>query len=181
VQTVGKLHGDAEGCTSGGPPRHSAPRPTPAPRTRKRRTWPWVVGVVVLLLIGAGSLLGGGSSIPPTPTSLPPGSNPGVPARSAQQAAGSVVVYEIVGRGSASTITYTKQDFAQDQQATAQLPFRKELRFDEQVGGSGALSLTAQNSSRGGAITCRITVDGKVVNESTSTGQYTVVTCRGTG
>jgi hypothetical protein len=132
-------------------------------------------------MVGIGSMLIGANSIPPTPTSLPPGSNPGVPVTSARQSAGSVVVYEIVGKGSASTITYTKQDFSQEQQATGQLPFRKELKFDEQVGGSAPLSLTAQNSSRGGAITCRITVDGKVVNESTSTGQYTVVTCRGSG
>ena len=123
-------------------------------------------------------LLVRGSSIPPTPTSLPPGSNPGVPVTKASQP-GSVVVYEIVGKGSASTVTYTKQDFSQDQLATAQLPFRKELRFDERVG--APLSLTGQNSSRGGAITCRITVDGTVVDESASTGAYTVVTCRGNG
>jgi hypothetical protein len=130
------------------------------------------------MLVGIVGLFVRGSSIPPTPTSLPPGSNPGVPATNASQP-GSVVVYDIVGRGSASTVTYTKQDFSQDQLATAQLPFRKELRFDERVG--APLSLTGQNSSRGGAITCRITVDGTVVDESTSTGPYTVVTCRGNG
>ena len=130
-------------------------------------------------MVGIGSMLIGANSIPPTPTSLPPGSNPGVPVTSARQSAGSVVVYEIVGRGSASMITYTKQGFSQEQQDSANLPFRKELKFDEQVDGLAPLSLTAQNSSRGGAITCRITVDGKVVTESTSNGQYTVVTCRG--
>lgn len=169
------------GWAAPGPTR----QPTPQARSpvviaaRKRRKWPWVVAGVVLLVIAVGNAIGVGSSIPPTPTSLPPGSNPGVPARS-PQAPGSLIVYEVTGRGPANKITYLKEGFSQEQQTSATLPFRTELRFAEKVG-MGALSLTAQNGSRGGEITCRITVDGEVVNEATSTGQSAVVNCHGKG
>jgi hypothetical protein len=47
-------------------------------------------------------------------------------------------------------------------------------------GGFGVYSLTAQ-SGGSGAITCRITVDGEVISEQTSNGQYAVVSCSGSG
>ena len=49
------------------------------------------------------------------------------------------------------------------------------------MGSFAPLSLVAQNGSSGGDITCRITVDGDVVGESTSSGRYAVVTCNGNG
>jgi hypothetical protein len=39
--------------------------------------------------------------------------------------------------------------------------------------------LSVQNQQGLGAVTCRITVDGKVVSENTSTGGYTIATCQG--
>jgi hypothetical protein len=54
-----------------------------------------------------------------------------------------------------------------------------ELQFKEAIGAIAPLSLVAQNGSSGGDITCRITVDGEVVGESTSSRQYAVVTCYG--
>lgn len=42
------------------------------------------------------------------------------------------------------------------------------------------LSIVAQNKEAGGSVTCRIEVDGKVVDEASSSGGYKVVTCRGT-
>lgn len=41
------------------------------------------------------------------------------------------------------------------------------------------LSILAQNKEGGGSVTCRIEVDGKVIDEATSTGGYKVVTCAG--
>ena len=98
-----------------------------------------------------------------------------------EQAAGSLVVYEVIGKGTASNVTYMKEGFAQEQQTSPKLPFRKELQFKDKVGTFAPLSLVAQNGGKGGQITCRITVDGEVVGESTSSGQYAVVTCNGNG
>ena len=90
-------------------------------------------------------------------------------------------MYEVIGKGTANNVTYMKEGFSQEQQTSAKLPFKKELQFKEKVGQFAPLSLVAQNGSSGGDITCRITVDGEVVGESTSSGQYAVVTCNGNG
>lgn len=42
-----------------------------------------------------------------------------------------------------------------------------------------ALSMSIQNRERSGSVTCRIEVDGKVVDEATSTGAFKVVSCVG--
>ncbi len=39
--------------------------------------------------------------------------------------------------------------------------------------------LSVQNQDAAGAVTCRITVDGVVVSENTSTGGYVIATCQG--
>lgn len=41
------------------------------------------------------------------------------------------------------------------------------------------LTILARNKEAGGSITCRIEVDGKVIDEATSSGSYAIVTCRG--
>jgi len=41
------------------------------------------------------------------------------------------------------------------------------------------LSIVLVNKEGGGSVTCRIEVDGKVIDEATSSGAYKVVTCRG--
>jgi hypothetical protein len=41
------------------------------------------------------------------------------------------------------------------------------------------LSILAQNKEAGGSVTCRIEVDGKVIDEATSSGAFKVVTCAG--
>ena len=92
-----------------------------------------------------------------------------------------MVVYEVIGSGTAGNVTYMKEGFSQEQQTSAKLPWRKELQFKDEVGAFAPLSLVAQNGAKGGDITCRITVDGEVVGESTSNGQYAVVTCNGNG
>lgn len=161
------------------PPQYNyqAPSPVQIP-PRKRRKWPWVVGAIVLLLVVA-SVAGGKSTttqVPASPTSN--SAAPGAPA--AEAADGSVVVYEVTGKGGAS-VTYMKEDFSQEQQTSTKLPFKKQLQFKDKVGSFNPLSLVAQHSSGAGEITCRITVDGKVVGESTSSGPYAVVTCNGNG
>ena len=41
------------------------------------------------------------------------------------------------------------------------------------------LSIVLRNSEAGGSVTCRIEVDGEVVDEATSSGAFKVVTCAG--
>jgi hypothetical protein len=174
------------GPPAGGQPYPGGQQPWPPqqpPPPPKRRKWPWVVGGIVLLLIIVSVANGaGGSSTTTTPaaSSAAPPPAASQPADSAQPATGSVsvVVYEVIGRGSANNITYAKEGFSQEQQTSAKLPWKKELQFKEKIGPiSSPLSLAAQNGASSGDITCRISVDGKVVGESTSNGQYAVVTC----
>jgi hypothetical protein len=151
--------------------------PPPAPKKRK---WPWVVGAILLLFVIAGIAGGNSEPAPSSPAAAVP-ADPAPADDVAEAAAGSTVVYEVLGQGTANNVTYMKEGFSQEQQTEAKLPFRKELQFKDEVGSFAPLSLVAQNGSRGGDITCRITVDGKVVGESTSSGQYAVVTCNGNG
>ena len=39
--------------------------------------------------------------------------------------------------------------------------------------------ISAQNEGEYGSVTCRITVDGVVVSENTSSGAYGIATCEG--
>lgn len=152
------------------------------PAPKKKRRWPWIVGGVVLFLILVSAIGGNSAPAPSAPAAAGSPSAAATPAAPQDDAAsGSTVVYEVIGQGTANNVTYMKEGFSQEQQTAAKLPFRKELQFKDEVGSFAPLSLVAQNGARGGDITCRITVDGKVVGESTSSGQYAVVTCNGNG
>lgn len=144
------------------------PHPMYTPKPKKRK-WPWFLLGAFLLFAVFGAIIGGDS----TPTT------PGAVAATAD--AGSLVVYEVLGKGTAGNVTYSKEGFAQEQHTSVRLPWRKELRFADRVGVFSPLSLVAQNGAQGGSITCRVLVDGEVVGESTSSGQYAVVTCNGNG
>jgi MmpS family membrane protein len=177
------------GPPPGGQPYPGGQQPWPPQQPsppRKRRKWPWIVGGIVLLLIIVSVAHGGGGSsttnTPAASSATPPPSAASQPAESAEPAtgSGSVVVYEVIGRGSAKNITYMKEGSSQEQQTSAKLPWKKELQFKEKIGPiSSPLLLVAQNGTSSGDITCRISVDGTLVGESTSNGQYAVVTCHG--
>jgi hypothetical protein len=62
------------------------------------------------------------------------------------------------------------------------------LPMKNQAGGTGLtytfspgafVYLSVQNQDAAGSVTCRITVDGVVISENTSTGGYTIATCQG--
>lgn len=97
----------------------------------------------------------------------------GQPARNGTHA----VVFEVTGKGvsKASSVTYGI-DGNSSQANGAALPWKKET---SSTGTLLALSIVAQSGTGTGTITCRITVDGKVVVENSSEGQYAVVTCSG--
>jgi hypothetical protein len=157
-------------------------RPATVPATPVRRTATDPAEEEATLALGIAS-----PKQATTPTSAAPsGSSPTAPAVDQQpvspaEASGSVVISEVIGNGTANNVTYFKEGFSQEQVTSAKLPFKKEIQFKEQVGSFSPLSLVAQNGGKGGNITCRISVDGKVVGESTSSGQYAVVTCNSNG
>lgn len=87
------------------------------------------------------------------------------------------VVYEVTGSGKALSITYTTDGMtSMEQQQNAALPFSKEISMPAEA--FQVFSVSAQNSGSG-TISCKITVDGKVLKEASSNGQYSVVMCNG--
>lgn len=131
--------------------------------TYPRRTWPAaLLGVAALTLSTSCGL----------PTTATPGATPS----GAPTADTAAVVYEILGSGAASNISYNTDgagSIAQESDVT--LPWRKEITIKR---GFAITTLTAQNKGSG-QLTCRISVDGAVSKENTSTGKYAVVTCAG--
>lgn len=60
-------------------------------------------------------------------------------------------------------------------QTTGVLPFTSTLTF----GTGDFVYLSVQNQQGAGSVTCRITVDGTVVSENTSSGGFTIASCQG--
>lgn len=87
----------------------------------------------------------------------------------------STVLYEVTGPTKAGNITYVgagqSMNIAQEQGAA--LPWSKTV---EMSGSMNVATLSAQNAGSGD-ITCRITVDGEVVSEITSSGEYAIASC----
>jgi hypothetical protein len=97
-----------------------------------------------------------------------------------------VVVYEADESGAQGTrsATYTIQtDDGGTSQGETNLP------MVNTAGGTGLtftnfrtgdfVYLSVQNRDAAGSVTCRITVDGRVLSENTSTGGYVIATCQG--
>ena len=91
----------------------------------------------------------------------------------------STVTYEVTSDGSAGAVTYitvANGTVGQEQNTNAALPFT--YTFEAQDG-FNAYSLVGQAGAGASTISCKITVNGEVLVEQTSTGQYAVVTCAG--
>ncbi|GAA2782518.1 MmpS family transport accessory protein [Saccharopolyspora taberi] len=85
------------------------------------------------------------------------------------------VVYEVFGDGDVADITYTDDGGTHTaQEQNAPMPFRKEFRLEEAA--FQVFTLSAQNAEEG-PITCRITVDGEVIDETTSVGAWELALC----
>lgn len=83
------------------------------------------------------------------------------------------VVLEVTGAKTAD-ITYGL-GADQSQEQGAKLPWKKTLTSSEAM---VIPTLLAQNKG-GGTIACKITIDGKLVKENKSSGEFAVVTCTG--
>ena len=134
------------------------------------------------VLIGTAIVLGGlslacgaGST---TGTTHGPGVTSGDPTGAASAKTGHAIVFEVTGNGvtKASSISYGVGG-NQSQDNGAALPWQKQSTSNDPF---LIVSLVAQSGSGSGSISCKITVDGKVVVDNTSQGQYAVVTCSGT-
>ena len=91
------------------------------------------------------------------------------------QNAGKTVRYEVSSNsGAANNVTYMINN-GEQQDTNVTLPWSKEFTAGQ---GIQPLVLNAQNAGAG-SISCRILVDGSVVSEHTSNGQYAVVMCSG--
>lgn len=102
----------------------------------------------------------------PTPTTAPAPAPP--PA--------DIVQYSVWGNGStASSVTYSIPNgaFSQSQVGDASIPWSVTLPIS---GSFNAFVLLAQ-AGDGNSISCAITINGQIVDQQTSTGQYTIVTC----
>jgi hypothetical protein len=144
--------------------RPETPPPTP-PRPAPLRRLLWAVGAVLVgLLAGAAlAVLGRGPASPP-PVELSGSSTPGV-------------LYEVTGDAARALVTFGT-DGAVTQQNGVGLPWQRTGPVAEDA---ATYTLTAQSSSDdAGRITCRISVDGTVIAERTSSARYSVTTCVGT-
>lgn len=176
-----------------GPP-HEWSQAGPPPPAKKRKKWPFIVaGIVVLIVIISVASQGGSSddssttadsTTAATTATAAPQSGEAAPPPAAETTtttkakAKHTLVYEVTGdSGTATNITYFGTGGNQSQETDATLPFRKEITADSKSD-FVIKGVTAQNGGDG-AITCKITVDGKVETENSSNGQYAVVSCNG--
>lgn len=135
-------------------------------------------------LAGAGKALSE-STFPAAPSTATSGASPSTDASKApaQGASEHTVTYDVTGNGTKATsvayLTFDNGSSGTSQANDTAIPFHKTVPIK---GGSlfstSIFSLVAQ-SADGTSITCKITVDGKVISTNTSTGQYAVATCSG--
>lgn len=83
------------------------------------------------------------------------------------------VVYEIGGTARKGLITYSTPS-GQEQANGAKVPWTKTFKAK----GGEILQVSAQNDG-GGTITCKISVDGKMVKKAQSSGQFAIASCDG--
>jgi hypothetical protein len=94
------------------------------------------------------------------------------------------VVFYAEGEGTKSAAVTMQSESGGTLQKDVALPMADEATGQPGVASDGFkhgahLYLSLQNSEAAGSVTCRIEVDGKVVDEATSSGAYKIATCVG--
>ncbi|GLZ36203.1 hypothetical protein Lesp02_83900 [Lentzea sp. NBRC 105346] len=159
------------------PPAGYAPLPPPV---KKRKTWLWVLGAIVALIVIAGIANGGKSPSDRTAaagqaTTSAQAAQP-TAAKEPAKPATRKVVYEVTGAGQALSITYITDGKASQQQAgNVKLPWHQELELPAGEAFQ-MVSLVVQAGDGTPEISAKVTVDGKLVKEGKSSGQYAVLT-----
>ena len=83
------------------------------------------------------------------------------------------LTYEVGGSATSASITYSTGGGNIAQETSATLPWSKTVEVSGMVAGN---SVQAQNAG-GCDISCKITRDGEVVAENTSSGEFAIASC----
>lgn len=130
----------------------------PAPQYRPR-LWLWIVlGVIVAFAISA----------------LIWAYPPSTPANSTHTVVYTTEADGYTGSGRTGMVT-AQTPGGGSAQRTGLLPITGTFTFHT----GDFVYVSVQNQQGAGSVTCRITVDGAVVSENTSSGGYTIATCKG--
>lgn len=87
-----------------------------------------------------------------------------------------VIVYEVSGDAPSADITYSTygDEMTTNQETVTKLPWRKEVTTTGIVKDG---QLIVSTGADGGSVTCKLTVDGKVVKTATASGAFAMATC----
>lgn len=146
------------------------PPPRPPKRGHTARNVILIICAAVLVVIVAAAIGSASGKKTPaaatTPTASAPASAPASHPASAAAAVPSTVTYEVTG--SAADVTYG----AQGSSLTGHVPMKVTGKLEH----ADDYSIDAQLDG-GGAVHCRILVDGKLVSAATATGSYNIASC----
>lgn len=150
------------------------------PPKKKRKKWPWIVGAIVLLLIllfaGCAALIGGAAK------SVNDSIQSSAPSESAEGGSSD---------GAASGKDQLQVDATASESATASYGAGGSMSTAE-MGTTWTETVTAKTTDfftvtvqdKSGAsdakVTCKLTRDGKTVQENSATGAYSIATCTDT-
>lgn len=144
-------------------PAHYPPPPPPA--RRKRKAWPWVLGVIgVLMVVMFGSCMAAVND-------------------AVEDAKKPVTItYEVTGDAPKVTIMYTTYSgggWSSNTEDVTTLPAGPWTKTAEAEGFSAGGSLIVSTGMEGGTVTCKVTIDGKEAKTATATGQIASASCTG--
>jgi len=147
----------------------------------------WIIAIVVSLAAIAGvagavnESLENSTVVPVAPVDEAAGSND---SGAAEAVASGNLVYEVTSDGATvANVTYLTADSSgsSTQQATdVAAPWKTEFAVDSSgMFNFSVFSLVAQADQSASTVSCKITFNGEVIAEQTSTGQFAIVTCSG--
>jgi len=149
----------------------------------------WGVAIIVSIVSAIGVVAAAGDAIEsmePSIAAESPAADTETGTAPEEPAAGTegLLTYEVSSDAAVITnVTYmtaTADGTGQEQASETAAPFSKELSVPTDVFKMGIFSLVAQATGDATTISCRITYEGEIIAEQTSTGAYSVVTCSGT-
>lgn len=165
------------------PPYGQQPYPPRPPK--KRLVWPWVLLATVILLFGGCVAIVGSAgheaakAIDAATTSIQSAADsPAAPipplTAKPPSGKGKTVLYEIISDSDLKSVTYWDANSELQHESDSAAPWTMTVTNTSTYAIAG---VGAQTS--GTSVTCRVTVDGRVKDEKTSTGKYAVVNCTG--
>lgn len=149
----------------------------------------WIVAIIVSVVSAMGVVAAAGDALesiePSTAAEAPAAATETeAPAEEAPAVADGLLTYEVTSDAAVITsVTYmtaTADGTGQEQATDTAAPFTKEQSVPTGIFEMGVFSLVAQATGDATTISCKITYEGEVIAEQTSTGAYSVVTCTGT-